>query len=654
MGMLLAKATSWLAGTTVAKMDFQALDMRDEDGLNVRLRILYHDLTEVQQMALEGPEYGRIAGAIPNDDLLSLSLAKAIATSSLGRTTMTRTLLLVQVCAAKTTAGSEDSSTRLLFMERRPWGDAISRYAAKYGLTVRFVSPTNSLSAKVRGKLPRNFRDTLRSFRYGGPASLLAKKSKTAPASPVESRLEQTPKIAAEHYGQLNLGDPALHSDLFFWQESQIQGSDVMLTFGSTAAVLDEPKLRSMQQHGIGAVVSHPGATSIPGYYQKRSHRESANKRDYTGLAPDGGLESQWLKKQTDNYLDTRAHWTGLFSENNSKVFLSWYKNDTSHVAVADAIRSLGGVAAIYQRSTEFHPSAVTTTAADIIFAYSKLESDVFRLSDSSARYYVATGYLGDHRFELLRERALVLRERLQTNGAERILALFDESYRADSRWGSGFNHVRNTYSFFLQKVIDDPWFGLVIKPKNPARIRGWLGPVAELLDRAESTGRCYIYEETDGIQGAHPPAAAALSADVTLHDHLWPGTAGMEAALAGIPSLLLDYSGWAESPLYQLGEGKVVFTSLAELWETCLDHWSPSGPVPGFGDWTPLLDELDPFRDGRAAERMGGYVSHLLDGFRDGLDRDTVMEDAAQRYADQWGNDKIFEVNVESFAHQT
>ena len=58
------------------------------------------------------------------------------------------------------------------------------------------------------------------------------------------------------------------------------------------------------------------------------------------------------------------------------------------------------------------------------------------------------------------------------------------------------------------------------------------------------------------------------------------------------------------------------------------------------------MLDHLDPFRDGRAAERMGTYIQWLIEGFKAGLDRETVMADAAERYCANWGSDKITEVN--------
>ncbi len=266
--------------------------------------------------------------------------------------------------------------------------------------------------------------------------------------------------------------------------------------------------------------------------------------------------------------------------------------------------------------------------------------------STSEIRYHVTTGYLGDHRFPMLRNIAQLTRQKLEQHGAKRILAYFDENTADDSRWSAGHQSVRRDYSFLLSKVIEEPWLGLVIKPKNPRSLRGRLGPVAELLNQAEETGRC-VGHEGGAIQGSHTPAEAALAADVAIHGHLYAASAGLDAALAGVPTLLFDGEGWPVSPLYQLGVDRVVFNDWDSLWEACSTHWSTEGGIPEFGDWSPMLDEIDPFRDGRAAERMGTYLKWLIDDFKDGLDRDTAMAQAAERYCQAWGQDKITEVNV-------
>ena len=76
------------------------------------------------------------------------------------------------------------------------------------------------------------------------------------------------------------------------------------------------------------------------------------------------------------------------------------------------------------------------------------------------------------------------------------------------------------------------------------------------------------------------------------------------------------------------------------------MEHLQTPNGIPGFGDWGPLLDELDPFRDGKSAQRMGDYLNWLIQGFEQGLDKDVIMSDAAERYAKEWGSDKVITNN--------
>lgn len=58
------------------------------------------------------------------------------------------------------------------------------------------------------------------------------------------------------------------------------------------------------------------------------------------------------------------------------------------------------------------------------------------------------------------------------------------------------------------------------------------------------------------------------------------------------------------------------------------------------------MLDELDPFRDGQAAQRMGNYLEWVSEGLKAKLPRETVLANAAERYAKIWGQDKVLAVN--------
>ena len=119
-------------------------------------------------------------------------------------------------------------------------------------------------------------------------------------------------------------------------------------------------------------------------------------------------------------------------------------------------------------------------------------------------------------------------------------------------------------------------------------------------------------------------------------------GTAGVEAALTGTPTLMLDRSRDSKSQFYKLGEGKVVFNDLQTLWKRLQEHWLHE-PINGFGDWSPIMDDIDPFRDGKAAERLPTFLHWLDEGFSNGLGKDQNLEAAVSKYADAWGMDKVF-----------
>ena len=95
--------------------------------------------------------------------------------------------------------------------------------------------------------------------------------------------------------------------------------------------------------------------------------------------------------------------------------------------------------------------------------------------------------------------------------------------------------------------MIEEEWLGLIIKPKKPSLIHKKLGESSSLVDKAIGTGRCHIFLSTDEVikkNFIHPPALAALASDIAVHDSLVAGTAGVEAALTGTPTVFFDNYG--------------------------------------------------------------------------------------------------------------
>jgi len=632
--------TKLLRNVLLERFDFRLVDLKDEAGRLIRLQIPYGDLQLIQKDVAAEPEFRRFCELATSGRLLSFAYKNLVISSLSDRQTVWRVLFVIQICAWKRRQLRMDAAA--LFLEIRPWFATFQRYAEKSG--IRAIAVPSSIEPKsiINQLLPPRMRWWLRALRnrlFHRRFGWSAQPSRPAPTS-------GRAVLATEYSGYFNVNNRESYSDLFYWQQSKLPGDALLMTFAMPADPLTAERLTELDQHGIRAVALHSMAVTTPTVplfaFNPGAAPESAR-------LPRIGrrLESRWIRCQVEEYWSTRNYWTELFRRNSVKVFTTWYRYNGHHCAVGDAIRDVGGIMAVYQRAFQADAGPEVAIDTDIAFGYAPMDADVDQRSGSIVRYHIAVGYFGDHRFPLLRASATKVRAELQRHGAEFIVAFFDENSGPDQRWHTGHQFQQENYAAVLEKVLADPTLGLVLKPKVPSTLRKRLGPVASLLERALATGRCFLYEE-GRIQSPFPPAVAAMASDCAIHGHLCASTAGLEAALAGTPTLLLDREGWPVSDMYALGVGRVVFRTWPELWRR-LEQVQRGDALQGFGDWSPMLDRLDPFRDGKGAERMGTYLAWLLEGLNRGIDREEVMAEAAARYRQQWGHDKVREIRPHS-----
>jgi hypothetical protein len=185
---------------------------------------------------------------------------------------------------------------------------------------------------------------------------------------------------------------------------------------------------------------------------------------------------------------------------------------------------------------------------------------------------------------------------------------------------------------------------GLIFKPKHGGTLRRRLGEnLHERLVAAIKTGRCHLYDKTGlvGYTSEAPPMLAALSSDLCIHGHF--GTAGMECALLGIPTLVIDREGTPFHKFYDLlPKDRVIFQDWNSVIEASRDFFNSVEGTTDFGDWSKVIRELDPFNDTKGALRMGSYLNNITKGFEKGLDREEVLSSAADQYSKEWGQDKV------------
>ncbi len=622
-------------GLDARRLEFRMMDVRDTAGISIRFRIPHADLDEAIDAIRSLPAFKRWAAGAK--DRLPFYLARAAATSSAtDHNRLWRELYLIQVFAW--TMRREGLAEADAFLDTSPWTPILARRAQQEGIR---------LSALGRAPLLRSLREAAVRWAGRGAFGTLLRwvrahglRGAAAFLRPPPAAAAPGPRLAAEYIGQLNLDRPELQSDLFFWQASPLRKRGALLLFQAVSDPLRGAHLEELRAHGLDGLAVAPAAAadpSLPVFSPRSAAVEPARERP-----PADALE-RWLARAARDYRDQRAFWRELFERHGVRLFAGWYTHDPAHAAMADALRDLGGVHAVYQRSYEGLPSWTTTAATDVQFAWGRHTAGAPAPDGAGPAYTVATGFLGDHRFAALKPQARELRARLEKAGARRVIALFDENSLGDHRWHVGHDRLKLAYRFILEKVLSDDRLGLIVKPKIARTLRSRLAPLDSLLAEAERTGRCFVFEG-GAIHSSHPPAAAALAADVAVHAYLVAGSAAAEAALAGVPTLLLDHDGFAISPLYKLGLGRVVFKEWDPLWRALQEHWSRPDGVPGFGDWSELLPDLDPFRDGRAAERMGGFLDKTLAALEGGATREEAMARAADAYAREWGAAHVWE----------
>lgn len=603
-------------GTTAKRLSFSMREIKDDRGELIKTRVGRKDLFEFRTRLLEDEAY--IALRHPNwrhgrfADYVSKALSSVFI---MDPTSAARMLYLIQV--VRWHAQRQGRKQSLFLVRCRPWASAYEDYASLFGVSL----------AAVSGRSLSDLKRALRALIYRFPQLYAwiknGKDNRFGSATAARSALS---KVYVDGRGDVNLENDGHHTDFAWFLNSAFPASGILYTPQS------ESERDYLERYGIAVPArnSDGGGLSrsrlVPKLLRARSFRREANL----------------LRSIVASYNSTRTYWDAFFRTNNVKIFLTWYRFDNHHMAVADAIHANGGVSVYWPISFDGYRSVDCISNTDIVFSYSHFSSDLERQIGSTFAYNVITGYPRDHVVPLLRNEAAGLRRKLQGKGAEKILFVVDENSTDDERWHTGHALQRENYSFVLELLLRTPWLGVVFKPKAAKTLQDRLGPVADLLALAEETGRCHVYRKSSRHTTSAPPVLAGLSADLCIHGHLSSGTAAMECALAGLPTLLIDREGTPDSKLHELPRGKVVFASWEETIPAVMEHFETPGGIPGFGDWSPIIHDLDPFRDGMAANRMGTYLHWLHKGFEQGKDKHDVMAEAAGRYADRWGADKV------------
>lgn len=465
-------------------------------------------------------------------------------------------------------------------------------------------------------------------------------------------RIDSSRILAVVYQGRDLQPDPRYRTELFWLPSSTIPSSRIAVHLMLAGLPVGEDTFAALRTAGIECVAStddrayrghsvyHPTRRSVP----IQSYRW--NLRLVLSIIGDALCTGRWTPSFYIDlllvFLHHYARWRDFFDSNHIRICLNNVVHGEDTIPMHCALKDSGGIHVGYQYSTFMYSGQLAVPICqDVYFAFGPYYTQMLREGSSVIRTIAYSGYITDLTFPLVRQNAAAHREALRRAGADFIVCLFDEN-STDEPYGYISNRTSaRIYRSFLQALLDDPTLGLILKPKLQRTLLKRIPEIRPLLENAISTGRCLLLGDDDLVVSRIQPTEAAQAADVTVGP-LIGGTTVLESYLSGVKSVYLDTERLYTQPEYRW-EHPVVFNDPDEVLAAIRRYRRQPDAYPNFGNLSVGADRI-PYRDGKAAIRLSGYLSDLIRGFDDCLPRERCIQQANENFRARWGPGSIAE----------
>ncbi len=444
------------------------------------------------------------------------------------------------------------------------------------------------------------------------------------------------PTIAVHYVEGIDL---SRRSDIFWYPESRIDPNRILVYFDRLS-----PVTRKFRKDLVGQIESMGfrwvslGNASLS-LEDKRvcnvnEERQSLLKQWRQAL---NGIESvtptqRWFNDVAAALLSEVGYWYSVYKTLNIKIHLEMDEGGLVPVAQAIALDMVGGIHIGRQRSDSWGWGFLGHHPDHVYFAWNGRGAAHARENRNRIDSIIICGFPYDSawRFNPARQD---LREHLAAKGVSFVVALFDNAFW----WGGTFSRamISTFYRVFLEWVLEDPEIGVLNKSKK-STVLEQLPELRNLIKKAEMTGRWVSLTNVFG----RSPSDASRVADISVGVGI--SSAVTEAVAAGGRGIYLDLTCQRSFPFYEWGYEKVVFDDVKHMMAALRRYKTDPSCEPQLGDFSQRMDQIDPFSDGRAGERVGMYIRWVLEAFGEGHERDAAIKEANMRYISMWGADKV------------
>jgi polysaccharide biosynthesis PFTS motif protein len=365
----------------------------------------------------------------------------------------------------------------------------------------------------------------------------------------------------------------------------------------------------------------------------------------------EGGVVEKWLNDLFNSLIADVYLWMSFIREFKVRVFYLCTEADSDQFSKAiafDVMETRGttegwsGIVIGRQRSEIFSNfiDYLGMPPVHLYFIWNRRSYNYFNVSHSAIDCYIISGFT----FDLPEKQTVhnIFADTLRKNGARFIVSFYDNAFHLPNFLLS-YDDIRRIYTTLLAWVIEDSSVGLLIKPKKTWMLNQ-IHEIQPLLKEALNTGRLInIKSDRNQIHAFGISHGVDMSIGCLISSPL------IESVIYGGRGIMLDVSKLKTHEFYDWGYESIIFDDLERMMTKLKMYKDNREDEPSLGDWTPYLDELDPFEDRKGGYKQGFYMKYIFDALSDGKTRDEAISHANILYGRKWGSDKVFDVRKPS-----
>lgn len=539
-----------------------------------------------------------------------------------------------------------DKSDYIILIRRKQWFSYISLYAAAHGIKLygypnfnyRFLFEGSkkllSFSMMLLNTLDMIKQDFLRNRIHPNDSNKTDGMRKHNPGP-------NGFRISICHSGSKISFDPSDRSDFFWMNGVEIPFSKVLLFNCVGNQIIDEETRGLADQKQIKILGDGPGLTkwvSTPLRIKIMIRMVLIIMINIVRCLCQGRWTSSYYIKQLIILSSDYSYWFDFYF--NQKIIANVSQINATTTGQVLAINALNGISFCYQHSaSNYFPTTFISAGENVQFVFSNYFQRLWEKIDAPVEQYIETGFIYDAAIRKVQSSSRIpdTRKRLFENGAKFIICYFDEN--SIDRWDMPVPHEQaaKDYEFLLNWLIEDPCLGLVFKPKRPVDLFQRLSTLSELIESAIKTKRCTFIRNNTKVDHMYPTEAALMS-DLCI-GRLNGVTAALEARVAGVPTILIDSDNIYNHPFYEWGYDRVVFNDWKKIRRAIEKYRAFRCSDSDFGDWSPIWDQLDPYQDGQASQKMGSFIRWAVEALENGDSQATALSVARHKFKKRWNN---------------